>query len=404
MFEKWLIHRVLTKAIKHDGLHIRFWDDETRSYGPNPAVTLHLKDLPAARAALFHGTMGVGEAYASSHIEILGPIDNLAKTIASNASSHLWLEFAGRFLHHPNKNNHKTQKSHIQHHYDLGNSFYRLWLDNSMTYSCAYFRHPSDSLDTAQEQKRAHILRKLDLRPGHRLLDIGSGWGHLLFAAAREYGVQATGITLSREQFNYATAHAKTLGMQDQVHFLLINYQDLAKLPQRFDRIVSVGMFEHVGQGNQSAYFDAIRTLLTPDGLSLLHTISFDREYPCNPWIDRYIFPGGYIPSSREVVNALPDFNLKLLDYENLRMHYAMTLDHWLKRFNEHESEIQAMYDTHFVRMWRLYLAMSAGAFRHGIANLSQFLLAAPQYTPPLTREHIYSHLPTRPQPHLIHQ
>jgi cyclopropane-fatty-acyl-phospholipid synthase len=286
------------------------------------------------------------------------------------------------------RNTPDRQRGQVQHHYDLGNSFYALWLDASLTYSCAYFRDPDDSLEAAQQQKVDYLLRKLRPREGQRVLDIGSGWGTLLIAAATTYGVRGLGITLSEEQLRHSREAARRAGVEGQVTFELCDYRELARRGERFDRVISVGMFEHVGRRNHGEYHDAVAGMLTDGGVSVLHTISSEVEEPTDAWTDKYIFPGGYVPSTREVVAALPGYGLRLVDYENLRLHYAMTLEEWRRRFEAHRDEVTGMFDERFYRMWDLWLASSAAAFRYGSYNLSQFVLTKGVNNDlPLTRE-----------------
>jgi cyclopropane-fatty-acyl-phospholipid synthase len=281
-----------------------------------------------------------------------------------------------------------SQKEQIQHHYDLGNDFYKLWLDASLTYSCAYFRDPDDSLETAQEQKFAYLLRKLHLRDGQRVLDIGSGWGALMITAAKVYGIHGLGVTLSEEQLRRSREAAKEAGVDNRITFELCDYRELAPRGEKFDRIISVGMFEHVGRGNHRHYYDAVAKMLPDGGVSVLHTISSEVEEPTDRWIEKYIFPGGHIPSTREIVAALPRHNLRLIDYENLRLHYAMTLDEWQRRYERNREIVTDMFDERFYRMWDLWLASSAAAFRYGAYNLSQFVLTKGVNNDlPLTRE-----------------
>lgn len=394
MLERWMMDFALSRLIRKGCLHVWYWDGCNATYGPGPTgasaeVTVVFKSPSACRAVLLKGMLGFGEAYMDGTLDIEGPMEDLQQVMALNMERTRWFDFARQLM--PNQSNtKKKQQSQIQHHYDVGNDFYRLWLDRSMTYSCAYFRNEQDSLETAQEQKRDHILRKLQLKPGMRLLDIGSGWGQLISHAVTNYGVEGVGITLSQEQFKHCNNLVRERGLGNRLHFELINYQDLAKSKEKFDRIVSVGMFEHVGKGNHATYFDSVKTLLKPDGLSLLHTISMDKEWETNAWVDKYIFPGGYLPSCRSVVSLLPDYGFSFLDYENLRMHYAMTLNEWHKRFEANKDLVVSMQDERFYRMWKLYLKMCEGAFKWGLLSLSQFVFAGPDFAPALTREHMY--------------
>lgn len=371
-------------------LKITYPDGTAKTYGTGKPKTQLIFKTPGALHATFRSlTLGFGEHYMDGSIEVDGPLEELMRLVYQNAAAFRELRVLG-VLGIRNWNRKGKQQAQIQHHYDLGNDFYKLWLDKSMTYSCAYFKKPSDSLEKAQKQKVAHLLRKLQLRPGMHMLDIGSGWGELLITAAKEHGATGLGITLSQEQFEHSNARAKRLGLSDKIRFELVNYQDLPARGERYDRIISVGMFEHVGRGNQRAYFSAINKLLKPGAVSVLHTISGERG-GTDPWMDRYIFPGGYIPAVKQVVGQLAKYDFRLFDYENLRLHYAMTLDEWWRRFEQHKKEVVDKYDERFYRMWRLYLAACAANFRYGDLGLSQFVFTKGVNNElPLTREFLY--------------
>jgi cyclopropane-fatty-acyl-phospholipid synthase len=288
------------------------------------------------------------------------------------------------------KNKKPNQARYIAHHYDIGNEFYKLWLDATMNYSCAYFKTKKDSLEAAQQQKTEHILRKLQLQPGMKLLDIGSGWGYLLVQAAKKYKVKGFGVSLSQEQVTYAQELAKREGVEKLVTFRYLNYQDIPST-QKFDRIVSVGFFEHVGRGNLDNYFDALDRHLKPDCISVLHCITHQDEAPSDTWVDNYIFPGGYIPSVRQTTNILASHGFYLFDYENLGQHYALTIEQWWRRFERNKKKIIEMYDERFYRMWRLYLIGAMTTFKTGNSNLSQWTFKKgknPDW--PLTREYLY--------------
>jgi cyclopropane-fatty-acyl-phospholipid synthase len=332
-------------------------------------------------------SLGFGEAYADGRIEIDGPLGNVGRLVTENQAALDNLPFA-RISPRLRRSGRGSRMDQIQQHYDRGNDFYALWLDASLTYSCAYFRDPDDSLETAQEQKIAYLLRKLQLQEGQRLLDIGSGWGALMITAAKAYGVRGLGVTLSEEQLNGSREAARQAGVDNQITFELCDYRELAKRGERFDRIISVGMFEHVGRPNQQRYYDAVARMLNEGGVSVLHTISSEVEEPTDAWTEKYIFPGGYVPSTREVVAALPRHDLRLVDYENLRLHYAMTLEEWQRRYEDHRETVTKMFDDRFYRMWHLWLASSAAAFRYGAYNLSQFVLTkGVNNDVPLTRD-----------------
>lgn len=270
----------------------------------------------------------------------------------------------------------KNQKDEVQSHYDIGNDFYQLWLDESLSYSCAYFKNDSDTLYQAQVNKVDHILAKLHLQPGMSLLDIGCGWGFLLLRAAQEYGVKGTGITLSEEQYRSFSQRIKDAGLEEQLTVKLLDYRDLKKSNWQFDRIVSVGMIEHVGRGNYEEFMANANAVLKDEGLFLLHFISALKEHPGDAWIKKYIFPGGVIPSLREIINIMPDYNFYTLDVESLRRHYNKTLLHWRQNFLAHKEEIVADRGLEFARMWELYLTSCAATFNNGIIDLHQILMS----------------------------
>ena len=280
-----------------------------------------------------------------------------------------------------------TSRKNVAHHYDLSEELYRLFLDRDMQYSCAYFRSPNDTLDQAQRAKKEHIAAKLLLHPGMSVLDIGCGWGGMALFLAERYQVRVLGITLSEEQLAVATARAKAKGLQDRVSFELIDYR---KLTQTFDRVVSVGMFEHVGAPNFQTYFDQVAALLNPDGVALVHSIGRMRgPSRTGGFIRRYIFPGGYIPAVSEVVPAIERSGLWLTDLEILRLHYAETLRHWRERFMAARDRLPAQYDERFQRMWEFYLAASEASFRFNGFMVFQAQVSRSLAAVPLTRDYL---------------
>lgn len=270
----------------------------------------------------------------------------------------------------------KNQRQQVCSHYDIGNDFYKLWLDETMSYSCGYFKNPGDSLFDAQVAKVDHILEKLHLEMGMTLLDIGCGWGFLLMRAARRYGVKGVGITLSEEQYRQFSQEVKDQHMDDLIEVRKMDYRELFDSGMEFDRVVSVGMVEHVGRGNYDTFLESVADVLRPGGLFLLHFISAQKEHGGDPFIRKYIFPGGVIPSLREMMNLLPEYDFYTLDVESLRRHYTKTLLCWRENFKKHRGEIEKKHGEEFARMWELYLASCGAAFHNGVVDLHQILVS----------------------------
>jgi cyclopropane-fatty-acyl-phospholipid synthase len=279
-----------------------------------------------------------------------------------------------------------ASRRNVAHHYDLSNDFYRRWLDEDMQYSCAYFARPDMTLEEAQVAKKAHLAAKLLIAPGQRVLDIGSGWGGLAMTLAREHGADVTGVTLSTEQIALARERAAAAGLGEKVRFELQDYRDVAG---PFDRVISVGMLEHVGAPNLRQYFETVKRQLTDEGVAVIHSIG--RMTPpslTNAFTQKYIFPGGYIPAMSEVVKAVEDAGLWITDVEILRVHYAETAKIWRERFLA-DPEIPTLFDGRFRRMWEFYLAGVELGFRHGTHMIMQFQLAKRLGTVPLTRDYL---------------
>ncbi len=284
-------------------------------------------------------------------------------------------------------NTQTRSRRNVSHHYDLSHDLYRLFLDDDLQYSCAYFADPDMTLDEAQAAKKRHIVAKLLVAPGQRVLDIGCGWGGLALSIARAADVQVLGITLSREQLAVARQRAEALGLSHRVRFELRDYRTL---DERFDRIVSVGMFEHVGTPHYDTYFGAIRRLLAPDGVALIHSIGRNTgRTATSAWIRKHIFPGGHIPALSEVVPPIEASGLWLTDLEVLRLHYAETLRHWRARYMARRGALRPRYDARFERMWEFYLAASEASFRHGGLMVFQAQLSPSIDAVPLTRDYI---------------
>lgn len=374
---------------------VEYWDGERVAYGSGePAFVLELRDRAVAESLFDNLSVRFGEAYADRTIEVHGDLQRLVRTMFEVDPAALelsWREKLSLALAAARQRNTLTgSRRNVAHHYDLGNPFFSLWLGREMAYSCAYFRSPGDDLDTAQEAKFRHLCRKLLLREGHRLLDVGCGWGGLVLHAAREHGARALGITLSAEQQREAARRVTEAGLDDHVRVELADYRELDG--EAFDRVVSVGMFEHVGRENYPLYMRRTAELLAPGGVGVLHTIGRQVPEPTNPWILKHIFPGMYLPSLAEIVGPMGEADLHVVDVEGLRLHYAMTLDHWHRRFQEHVDEVGAMYDERFARMWSFYLQSCAASFRWGNLCLWQVTFTRGLSNDlPLTRDHLYA-------------
>ncbi len=399
VFQKTLWDQMF-KRIEGVAFSVTFWDGETRHYGleedgrSSPSFQFIFNQPLSLPDIMSDPVLRIGEAYMRGDLEVEGSLHELLRVAIEHEATILEGALNSSFQRVTKSlftRDQDEQQAGVQYHYDLGNDFFRLWLDDTMSYSCAYFRTPQDSLEDAQRQKIDHVLRKLCLKPGETLLDIGCGWGGLLIRAAREYSVTGVGITLSDEQVTEANRRIREEGLADQLEVRLADFREIADRGQQFDKIASIGMFEHVGKAYIPEYFDAIERMLMPGGLSMLHTLTHPEEDPPNPWLAKYIFPWGYIPSLREVVWVLPEHDFHLLDAESLRLHYALTTERWAENFEREVPRVEAMYDAQFVRMWRLFLVGCAVSFRHSGLNVHQLLFSKGlNNTLPLTREHLY--------------
>ncbi|AKN33161.1 SAM-dependent methyltransferase [Clostridium carboxidivorans P7] len=386
-----IFYKNLFKNLFSDTCEVRFWDGEVEKYGEGESKFTIVFNEHISKADIIRDPfITFGEGYMTKKLDIEGDVQKVIESLYNNKESFLsngnkYMDLIKRM-----SNTIKNSKEYIQHHYDIGNDFYKLWLDSTMTYSCGYFKANDDSLETAQKNKVRHILKKLCLEEGQTLLDIGCGWGELIITAAKQYKVKAMGITLSSEQFAKVNERIKDEGLEDLVQVKLTDYRELENV--KFDRIVSVGMVEHVGKEHIGEYFNAVNNLLNEKGVSMLHCITAIGEGGTNTWIDKHIFPGGYIPSVKELIDNMTDYKFYLNDVESLRRHYGRTLEYWARNFENALPEIRKTKDETFIRMWRLYLDACAASFNCGNIDIHQFLFVKGVNNElPWTREYMYA-------------
>ncbi len=393
---RWL-DRLLGRVVRRGRLHVTWADGGVSVYGDGHGLTAHVafRDPRAEWTVLKNPELAIGEAYMDG--AIVFPDDTLLDFLMllnenwTEVRNQPFYASLSRFRyatrHFAQNNSLGRARRNIKHHYDLDGRIYRLFLDSDMQYSCAYFDRPGANLEEAQWAKKRHLASKLDLRPDQHVLDIGSGWGGLGLFLADFFDVNVTGVTLSTEQHAIANQRARERGLEKQARFELKDYR---ALDMQFDRIVSVGMFEHVGAARYGEFFGTAARLLKDDGAMVLHSIG--RSSPpstTNSWIAKYIFPGGYIPALSEVLKAVERVGLFVTDVEILRLHYAETLRAWRERFRAHWQDAAAIYDERFCRMWDFYLAGSEAAFRTGDMMVFQMQLTKDRDAVPITRDYM---------------
>lgn len=382
--ERWLLAKLL-HLMGNPGFQFRLWDGNTIASGTEPAATVLITSRAVLWRLLTNPGLNFGDDYSAGLIEVQGDLAQFLETMYSaQAPTHKAGVLERYAVNRPAWLRHNTRgksKHNVYHHYDIGNDFYRLWLDREMAYTCAYFPDPDMSLEAAQLAKMEHVCRKLQLQPGESVIEAGCGWGALALYMARRYGVTVTAYNVSHEQVRYARERAQREGLADRVTYV---EEDYRSIEGECDAFVSVGMLEHVGRSNYQVLGGVIDRCLKPTGRGLIHTISQNQPRPVNAWLQRRIFPGGYPPTLREITALLEPWSLIVNDVENLRLHYAKTLEHWLARFDSREGEIAGMYSPVFIRAWRLYLAGSIANFTSNSLQLYQvaFSRAVPMAQP----------------------
>ncbi len=386
------------KRIEGHKFEIEYWDGETKVFNEKlesePGFKIIFTEKLSLNEIRKSPQLKLAEAYMDQKINFEGDIKKLIKTAGENVFElidEIEKYKIEQLLDFQIADSPAEEEKGVRKHYDIGNDFFKLWQDETMTYSCAYFQNEDEPLKKAQLQKIDHILKKLDLKAGESLLDIGCGWGSLALRAAEKYDVDVMGITLSKEQEIEAKKRAAAAGLAERIEIRREDYRDLAEEELQFDKIVSVGMFEHVGKDNIPLYFKAVDKLLKNRGLSLLHSITHLKEKPTHPWLQKYIFPWGYIPSLREIVWELPENNFHLLDTEDIGYHYSLTAEKWLDNYEEVSEQVKAKFDERFYRMWRTFLLGAVFTFRYASTSVHQILFSKGKNTElPLTRDYIY--------------
>lgn len=384
--------KTFLKNFEEESFQVNFWDGEELLIGNGEPQFKVLINKPIDKKALLNSTsLAFGEAYMDGDVEFDGDLFLVLNTILKYINKFNTNHKALPQIFHKVTNKSK-QKEEVTSHYDIGNDFYSIWLDKTMSYSCGYFKNENDSLEEAQMNKINHILKKLNLQEGQSLLDIGCGWGTLLIEAAKQYKVRGLGITLSEEQYKKFSERIKEEHLEDLLEVKIMDYRDLKKSHLTFDRVVSVGMLEHVGRPNYNLFFENVDSVLVESGVFLLHYISGLKESEGDAFIKKYIFPGGVIPSLREIINISAEYDYHTIDIESLRLHYTKTLLEWYKNFSDNIDKVKEMFDERFIRMWSLYLCSCAVTFNNGVIDLHQILFTKGVNNKlPLTREYLYS-------------
>ena len=385
--DRWAVRQIVTRLGSSSPVRIELWD-EPEGAPRDGTVRMRILDGRALWQLIINPDLHFGDLYSSGRIQVRGDLLTLLLEAYRYTSEHAAI---GTLLARGRKlaPDLSDSKRNIHHHYDIGNDFYKLWLDReALQYTCAYYSEPTMTIEQAQQAKMHHVCRKLQLKPGDRVVEAGGGWGGFALFMAKNYGARVTSFNISKEQIAHARDWAKQQGLQDQVQFVEDDYRNLTGT---YDAFVSIGMLEHVGAGNYKDLGALMSRALTPEGRGLVHSIGRDTPAPMNAWIDKRIFPGAYPPTLREMMDMFEPNKLSVIDVENIRLHYAKTLEGWLQRYEENIDAVRAMFDEPFVRAWRLYLVGSIAAFLAGKLQLFQVLYARTGAKHvPWTRAHVY--------------
>jgi cyclopropane-fatty-acyl-phospholipid synthase len=387
--DRWLLRKI-GERLAPARVGIRLPDGSLFGYtGESPTAVVTVYGRRTLLGLILTPDIEFGEAYTDGRLLVDGDLAALVEAIFRTENRQtLASRLQSRWLAVLQNNSLRGSRAHIHHHYDLNNDFYKLWLDSRMLYTCAYFPRRSMTLEDAQLAKMDHVCRKLQLRPGESVVEAGCGWGALALHMAREYGARVRAFNVSTEQIAFAREQVKKAGLASQVEFVQDDYRNVSG---RYDAFVSVGMLEHVGKNHYAELARVIGRSVGGSGRGLLHFIGRNQPRPLNAWIRKRIFPGGYPPSLRESLSILEPLDMSVLDVENIREHYAWTLEHWLARFEKSSRRVTEMFGESFVRLWRLYLAGSLAGFRAGSMQLFQVLFAGAQCRAiPNTRDHLY--------------
>ena len=390
--ERFLARQIVSFA-EPGAVSLVLWNGEEISLGDARAGRIHVRDRAALWKLCLNPDLHFGDLYSFGRVDVEGDFVHMLETVYRGGGSPSLLTGGlrrlQRFLNHPRRNTLARSRDHISHHYDLGNDFYERWLDTeAMQYTCAYYPAPGMTLEQAQRAKMDLVCRKLQLKPGDRVVEAGCGWGGLARHMARHYGVTVRSYNISAEQIRYARGKAREQGLDGRVEYIEDDYRTIKG---EYDVFVSVGMLEHVGRNNYGVLGRVIDGCLAGHGRGLIHSIGRNKPEPMNAWIEKRIFPGAYPPALREMMEIFEPYRLSVLDVENLRLHYAQTLTHWLERFERDVFDIEKTYDKPFVRAWRLYLAGSIATFTTGYLQLFQEMFARERNNDlPSSRAHLY--------------